>query len=89
MNGPDHYRKAEDIMAKVETGTLGPDHFNRLVGQAQVHATLALVMATVNAGEGIADQDTMSLRDRGKWIEAAGATPTPIPDDEPPAPQIF
>ena len=46
MTGPEHYREAELLLAQA----FGPDHLTeeepRLVWAANVHATLALAMAT-------------------------------------------
>jgi hypothetical protein len=40
MNGPEHYRKAEDLLAQAHT--VDPEFASYLVAKAQVHATLAL-----------------------------------------------
>lgn len=50
MNGPEHYTEAEALTAKAETvHHAARDH---LLARAQVHATLALVAATLDASAG-------------------------------------
>jgi hypothetical protein len=47
MNGPDHYRKAEDLLGVVtRTSTMTPATAVGVIAAAQVHATLALAAAT-------------------------------------------
>lgn len=51
MNGPDHYRQAEALIAqanKIMDGFPG-DAFAQLIAEAQVHATLALAAPTVGS----------------------------------------
>lgn len=52
MNGPDHYRAAEQLLsAAIERGTSGSiDAVNAYIAAAQVHATSALT-AAIAAGE--------------------------------------
>jgi hypothetical protein len=50
MNGPDHYRKAERLLAMAEQGSTGTvdltdGEIGRMTAGAQVHATLALAAA--------------------------------------------
>ena len=46
MTGPDHYREAERLLAETEERRNAPlDRITWRVGQAQVHATLALAAA--------------------------------------------
>jgi hypothetical protein len=68
MNGPAHYRKAEELVAKVDDGAVdwGP-----LVRSAQVHATLALAAATALQPREFL---TVEYRDQvaAPWLEVAG-----------------
>jgi len=74
MTGPEHYREAERLLAETEERRNAPlDRITWRVGQAQVHATLALAAAvarqTIDPGGPI----TMA------WIEAIdehAGTPT-------------
>lgn len=50
MNGPEHYQEAERLLDKVNRNKNAPDNTARLQ-RAQVHATLALVAATIQAGD--------------------------------------
>jgi hypothetical protein len=45
MNGPDHYRAAEEDLAAMNGKT--PQGVQALLARAQVHATLALAAAAV------------------------------------------
>lgn len=50
MSGPEHYHEAERLMgiASDEAGRVGADSYSAaMLAAAQVHATLALVAATV------------------------------------------
>jgi len=53
VNGPEHYAEAEKLIAEAERT---PNYEGRveLIGAAQVHATLALVAATVVGQYGVA-----------------------------------
>lgn len=53
MQGHEHYRVAEVILTRAEDGALteGPEWYANAVAAAQVHATLALVSATVEAAD--------------------------------------
>jgi hypothetical protein len=45
--GPDHYRKAEELLVDAAEATVElPYAADRMVARAQVHATLALAAAT-------------------------------------------
>lgn len=55
MNGPEHYRKAERLLAGAELDMCSHAEGNIIehntsVARAQVHATLALAAATISAG---------------------------------------
>ena len=72
MTGPEHYLKAEEILAPLdgkERGTYPEE--DRVVAEAQVHATLALAAATALAGSGL---------ESAAWRDSAGTT-TAIPGE--------
>lgn len=54
MNGPDHYRKAEQLLDLAKYSELGSDEERFQLAAAQVHATLALAAAvgTLDAQSG-------------------------------------
>lgn len=56
MNGPEHYREAERLLARVDHFVYGdgadPVTGGATAAQAQVHATLALVAAIANHQSG-------------------------------------
>jgi hypothetical protein len=77
MTGPEHYKEAEEILARAKAD-LGDDRplITLAVAVAQVHATLALAAATAF---GLTDGE----RDRGmpnwecvEWERVAGVKPT-------------
>lgn len=45
MNGPEHYQKAEQLLARSNIGYFVWNERNNMVAQAQVHATLAQAAA--------------------------------------------
>lgn len=49
-SGPEHYQEAERLLDKVNRNKNDPDNPSRLQ-RAQTHATLALVIATIQAGD--------------------------------------
>jgi len=49
MRGPEHYKKAEDLISYIEHEKNETERARRLQ-EAQVHATLALVSAVVQSG---------------------------------------
>lgn len=65
MNGPDHYRNAEYLMATLPDNLPAEDRAG-LLAAAQVHATLALAAATVDVAivDGHAD-----IGDEDAWVE--------------------
>jgi len=74
MNGPDHYRKAEELLVSaVETHEGGPADTN--LARAQVHATLALAAATALTGAASAGNFD-EQPDLDAWIKAAGVKPS-------------
>lgn len=50
MNGPDHYRAAEDLLDSIRYEKNETERSKKLQ-EAQVHATLALVVATLQGGQ--------------------------------------
>lgn len=50
LSGPEHYHEAERLLDKVNRNRDDPANANRLQ-RAQVHAQLALVAATIQAGQ--------------------------------------
>lgn len=74
MTGPDHYRKAEQLLAESHTvlrpNDEGPCEADRVIAEAQVHATLALAAATAL----IAPQGSGRSVDVQQWRDAAGGT---------------
>lgn len=67
MNGPEHYQKAEMFLAEAAK-PVGMDTERYALAMAQVHATLALAAAAVDAGH-----ERMDAVDGGRW-RAAGVT---------------
>lgn len=49
LSGPQHAKKAEDLLWKAENAKNGADRASHYAG-AQVHATLALLAAVVHGG---------------------------------------
>ena len=53
MSGPEHWQRAEQLLAMASEEPADPDapyaHERYLLAKAQLHATLALVAATVQA----------------------------------------
>lgn len=47
MNGPTHYREAEELLAKARTA-VDTDKATQLATEAQAHATLALAAVTLD-----------------------------------------
>lgn len=73
MNGPDHYRRAEELLADItnDDGSVGfGDGGEAYVAAAQVHATLALAAATAL----VANEDPPPS-DAHAWWLAAGTKP--------------
>lgn len=50
MTGPEHYRKAELLLAKAQDVTVGSDSERYFLAAAKAHATLAQAAATVAVG---------------------------------------
>lgn len=73
MNGPEHYREAERLLAEVrkgyETGpTMSYEHESCSLAEAQVHATLAQVAATIDSrGYG-----AFEIRNNDAWEQVLG-----------------
>lgn len=72
MTGPEHYRRAQDLLSTVtsEEGRVRRESGDEVViAVAQVHATLALVAATALT----AMTDRASTRTIRQWHDAAGS----------------
>ena len=69
--GPDHYRKAEDLVDLAQFGGDDIDLTERrnMIAGAQVHATLALAAATALGREG--SDGTQPSMDRAAWFDVA------------------
>lgn len=73
MTGPEHYKRAEELLAAVETDDVGTPYVRNeqwTITAAQVHATLALAAATA-----LNDPDSAGFYkvDRLEWEAAASA----------------
>lgn len=69
MNGPEHYRRAEELLADITRSDGSVDFGDggeAFVAAAQVHATLALAAATALTGGGLPGADYTA------WNEVAG-----------------
>lgn len=65
MNGPEHYREAERLLTRAADAETAVALY--LLSRAQVHATLALAAATVDAsGFGVPGE----VRNEAAWREA-------------------
>ena len=71
MTGPEHYLEAERLLGALagkDRGTFPQE--DRVVAEAQVHATLALAAATALSGSGL---------ESAAWRDSAGTTrPYPV-----------
>jgi hypothetical protein len=84
VNGPDHYLKAEDYLARVKKSKDMPrEDASELLAAAQAHATLALAAATALSHR---DDDErmvgMHESDWLAWDKAAGVSPLEVPDGD-------
>lgn len=73
MNGPEHYKEAERLLADMptvrqwfESPEHAADHAKHVTAAAQVHATLALAAATALA----IDATASTVNGHDDWIEA-------------------
>jgi hypothetical protein len=55
MKGPEHYKRAEELLEKARFEK-NPAAKAEQLAEAQVHATLALLAATVHSGQGTQEQ---------------------------------
>jgi hypothetical protein len=78
MRGPEHYLRAESLIAASYDTVAENDDTNPaamvILAEAQVHATLALAAATA-LGSLRADDHGMSPKDGNAWIVAASGDP--------------
>lgn len=76
MNGPDHYREAKRLLTEsrdiLRPNDEGPCEADRMIAEAQVHATLALAAATALA----TPSTRAAVRTMNAWHDAAGTKPT-------------
>lgn len=80
MNGPDHYREAERLLAAAreskETTFEGHNpEADREIAAAQVHATLALTAATAMQAAVDGSEPGMGSPEFAAWYAAAGVKP--------------
>ncbi|HMM95306.1 hypothetical protein [Phycicoccus sp.] len=74
MDGPAHYRRADEIMAQIaeladRAGSMTPvGMFDAMLAQAAVHAQLATAAATIDAAT--FDRTTWTDRDGRDWTGA-------------------
>lgn len=69
MTGPQHYERAEDLLKQATDNRDRPEQERtRLLAEAQVHATLALVSANVYGG-GFSEKDVRRWQNRGVRTE--------------------
>lgn len=76
MNGPEHYREAERLLAESRTELRPNDESyceaDRTLAEAQVHATLALVSATAMQATVDGSEPGMAITEYSAWYETAG-----------------
>ena len=79
MTGPEHYAKAEELLAREYPIGLREEPNARLarMTQAQAHATLALAAAAAMTGYGTG----MPAADRDSWDKVCGVPQDSIPDE--------
>jgi hypothetical protein len=65
MTGPEHYKEAERLLATLPKSTAGGAYERALLDEAQVHATLALAAATIDAAYG-----DLAVTTAEAWSEA-------------------
>lgn len=64
LTGPEHYKKAEDLLDRARYEKNETERASKLQ-EAQVHATLALVAATLQGGQ-VSDKDLQQWKMYGK-----------------------
>ncbi|WP_318202911.1 hypothetical protein [Streptomyces sp. SCL15-4] len=79
MTGPEHYREAERLLA-MSRDILRPNddghcEADRIIAEAQVHATLALTAATAMQAAVDGSEHGMGGPEYAAWYEAAGVKP--------------
>ncbi len=75
MNGPEHYAEAERIMQLGQSRAESHEDEAVFAAWAQVHATLALAAATIDAGSGQLSADTATTRSWSDVGALAGRPP--------------
>lgn len=75
MTGPEHYREAERLITEsygiIRPNDEGPCEADRLLAEAQVHATLALAAATA------LPPGNPNSASRGAWVSAVHGMEAP------------
>lgn len=85
MTGPEHYKRAEKLLAGLDDirDAMDPKRasiaemsaaaaiVNGFIAEAQVHATLAMVAAFANAN--LSDQGSFDIPDWPSWIKAVSS----------------
>jgi len=66
MNGPEHYRAAENLLGAYDTES--PDAL-QCIARAQVHAVLAQIALTVDACDAAG---ALTVEARHQWVRAVG-----------------
>jgi hypothetical protein len=74
MTGPEHYRKAENLVATAQNHGYGDEHCRDILAAAQVHATLAIAAATAGKTAVDAFRDDINSIDVEEWADALAAT---------------
>lgn len=80
MTGPEHYREAERLIfesaAVLRPNDEGHCEADRMLAEAQVHATLALVAATAMHAAVDGSEPGMGGPEYAAWYQAAGVKPS-------------
>ena len=67
MTGPEHYRRAEELLGGRHNGSTGARTAEEAIALAQVHATLALAAAQIDAA---AHPNQSHVDYLGHWFDA-------------------
>jgi hypothetical protein len=83
MTGPEHYLAAERLLSEIDERRNAPlDITSRRVGQAQVHAMLALAAATALGSDSRAWAQVTGTEVTGTEVTGTEVTGTQIPGPE-------
>ncbi|MEU3899766.1 hypothetical protein [Streptomyces sp. NPDC045251] len=75
MTGPEHYRRAEELLRSTRDGHLMGEVCAQILAAAQAHATLALAAATAVSAPVDGAEPGMSSPEWKAWYDAAGVKP--------------